>query len=278
MTTNFQDLLPKINTPAPALKESLFGSRERVQAWIDHPESFTDDLHKQECMGGWVSVEDTADSSGWCSVRCPRCEAERRYAALRRQLTESGIDGRYLETAWADLEVVPPLDRVQRASQRIRDVVEAGESVLLWSADTGTGKTQGAMLAATAAIQAGLSAYVANLARLSVDVRDGYNRKSENVLTESAALKRLASPDLLVLDDLGAGETDAASVERRLLFLALDERQMRRKPTIVTSNLSPEMLVQTFGTRFLGRLQPLTIIHVNHKRNFRVRTAEGLWI
>lgn len=274
--TTFTDVLNNIRPTQAAAP--VFLTDEQVQAWTKNPETLTDEQHQQGCSGGWVQVQDARDLSGWVSMRCPRCEAEQRRVALRRQLTDSGIDGRYLDVGWSDLDVVAPLDRVEKACQRISDIVATGQSVLLWSPETGTGKTQAAMLAATAAIQAGHSAFVANLARIAVDVRDGYNRKGENLLTEAAALRRLAAPDVLVLDDLGAGETDSAAVERRLLFLALDERQTRRRPTIVTSNLSPDMLVQTFGTRFLGRLQPLTIIAVNHKKNFRVnKSAEGLW-
>lgn len=273
---DFAAALDSIKTNPPTFAPILSGGQ--VATWARSPETFTDEDHQRECSSGWLQVEDLADPSGLAVVRCPRCEAQKRQAALRRQLTDSGIDGRYLDVTWADLEVVAPLDRVARACGRISNIVTTGQSVLLWSPETGTGKTQAAMLAATAAIQAGHSAFVANLARVAVDVRDGYNRRGEGGLTEAAALKRLTTPDLLVLDDLGAGETDSAAVERRLLFLALDERQMRRRPTIVTSNLAPEMLVQTFGTRFLGRLQPLTIIPVNHKRNFRIsKSGEGLW-
>ncbi|CAM4425720.1 hypothetical protein DEMA109039_19065 [Deinococcus marmoris] len=105
-------------------------------------------------------------------------------------------------------------------------------------------------------------------------MRDGYGDRSGNALKESKALKRLSTPDLLVIDDLGAGETDSASVERRLLFLALDQRQMHRKPTVITSNLSPAELAAIFGGRIMARLQPLTIVHVNHRKNFR--TSKGI--
>ena len=262
--------------PAP-VAESDFVTLDQVRGWAKAPETFTDELHDRECSGGFLSVQSEQDASGWASVHCPRCEMDRRNAALRRQLVDSGIDGRYLDSEWAHLDVVEPLDRVQRACERIDEIIAAGACLLLWSPETGTGKTQAAMLAAKAAIRAGHTAYVGNLARLAVEVRDGY-RKDGSGLTEGAALKRLTAPDVLVIDDLGAGETDSAAVERRLLFLALEERQMKRKPTIVTSNLKPEALVQAFGTRVLGRLQPLTIIHVNHKRNFRIPQGDGsLW-
>ena len=93
-----------------------------------------------------------------------------------------------------------------------------------------------------------------------------------------AALKRLTEADFLLLDDLGGGETENAKLESRLLFLALEERQTRRKATLITTNLTPAALIKLFGTRVLGRVQPLTIIHVDHKRNFRLTpAATDLW-
>ncbi|TDE85314.1 ATP-binding protein [Deinococcus sp. S9] len=271
--TTFHDLIGKI--PAP-VGGSLYPTPEQVRAWVTQPETFTDEVHARECQSGFINAQEA--NGTLTAFPCPRCEAAKRQAALRRQLVASGVDGRYLDTTWADLDVIAPLDRVRDACERITDIIATGASLLLWSPETGSGKTQAAMLAATAAIRAGHTAHVANLARLAVDVRDGYRNKDGAALTEKGALARLTAPDLLVLDDLGAGETDSAAVERRLLFLALDERQTKRLPTIVTANLSPQELVQVFGVRVLARLQPLTVIHVDHKRNFRVsKNARPLW-
>ena len=130
------------------------------------------------------------------------------------------------------------------------------------------------MIAKTA-IRSGLNARVVNIGRLCVDVRRGY---SDQGLTESAALESLGTTDFLILDDLGAGETRNATLENRLLYLALEERQNRRLPTIITSNLEPDALVTKLGSRLLNRLQPLTVLEVNHGRNFRLPSGrDSLW-
>ncbi len=251
---------------------SLYPIKAEINAWQRQPETFTDELHERECSGGWLHDGET-------SYPCPRCAGVKRQAALRRQLVDSGVDGRYLDTTWADLQLVAPLDRIEKACHNIKEIIRTGASLLLWSEETGSGKTQAAMLAATAAVQAGHTAHVANMARLAVEIRDGYKpADGEQPLTEKRALQRLVSPDLLVLDDLGAGESDQAKIERRLLFLALDERQTKRLTTIVTTNLKPDQLSAVFGARIFARLQPLTIVHVNHKRNFRIDSAAvSLW-
>lgn len=247
----------------------LYANEDELRGWSARPESMTPIQHEQFCQGGLIPQPGTHPA-----VPCPRCRAKDEQANLRARLIAAGVDGRYLDTTWENLEQLAPLDRLAGACGHIRDIVKEGHSVLIWSSETGTGKTQAAMLTAVAAIRAGHTAHVTNLARLAIEVRDGYGDRSGNALKESKALKRLSTPDLLVIDDLGAGETDSASVERRLLFLALDQRQMHRKPTVITSNLSPAELAAIFGGRIMARLQPLTIVHVNHRKNFR--TSKGI--
>lgn len=260
--------------PAPgAAAPELAVSAEQHAAWVAQPQAMTDAEHAEWCDSGFIVVGQDLHSR-----RCPRCAAAEQATQLRTRLIAAGVDGRYLDPTWDDLEQPAPLDRVAAACDQITRIIDAGQSLLLWSGETGSGKTQAAMLAAAAAVRAGRTAHVANLARLAVEIRDGYGDRSGVALKEGAALARLTAPDLLVIDDLGAGETDSAAVERRLLFLALDQRQMHRRPTIVTTNLDPKELAALFGARIIARLQPLTVIHVNHGKNFRAaRAGRSLW-
>lgn len=245
-------------------------------AWLNDPGLLNGALHAEHCQSGLIMIRGENDKID--SRACPHCEAQKREAELRRKLVASNIDGRYLDPTWEDLEQPAPLDRMAQACGRITQIINAGDNLMLYSAETGSGKTQTAMLAAKAAIRAGRTAYVTNLARLALDVRDSYNDKSGTTLTEGSALARLTSPDLLVIDDLGAGETESAAVERRLLYLALDHRQMHKQTTIVTSNLNPGELSKLLGSRLIARLQPLQIIHVDHGTNFRVSKGyKNLW-
>ncbi|GAA5504446.1 hypothetical protein Dxin01_04216 [Deinococcus xinjiangensis] len=245
-------------------------------------------IHAAYCTAGSITIQDQSGEIVY--ARCPRCEKTQREQALRVQMLASGIEGRYLDVEWADLELLAPLDRVAEKCTNITALIEGGASLLLFGQQTGSGKTQAAMLIAKAAIRAGYTAHVRNLARLALDVRESYRDKSAEQMTEKAALLSLTTPDLLVIDDLGAGESDTAAVERRLLFLALDERQMQRRPTIVTTNLlltRPEdekrkkdeapTLVELMGARVLARLQPLKALHVNHGTNFRTRQSDVSW-
>ncbi|WP_027459285.1 ATP-binding protein [Deinococcus murrayi] len=280
------DLLGRAERPAPRLPTA---AHVRAIGRVRSMPRFMQAFHNAYCTGGVVVAQ--GKRGEFQEYRCPRCEQAGREARLRAQMEASGVEGRYLDVEWSDLELLAPLDRVATRCRDITALIDAGASLLLYGEGTGSGKTQAAMLCAKAAIRAGRTACVVNLARLALEVRESYRERSGEALTEKAALRRLTDCDLLVIDDLGAGESDTAAVERRLLFLALDERQMRRRPTIVTTNLllappaeegrrdpnRPASLVEVMGARVLARLQPLRTLHVNHGVNFRARKSEVSW-
>ncbi|MBZ9713786.1 ATP-binding protein [Deinococcus multiflagellatus] len=281
------DLLDRVRTgkPAPLYPRlSAVQALGRVQSVPAYVRAVALALHERDCQDGQIFAAPAPGASP-ISVPCTVCEQARKESALRAQLEASGVAGRYLDPEWRDLQLPPPLDRVERKCRDISKLLDAGVNLLLHSENTGSGKTQAAMLAAKATIRAGRTVAVVNMARLALDVREKYDNKTGEALSEKAALLRMVKPDLLIIDDLGAGEPDAASIERRLLFLALDERQVRRKSVIVTTNLklaTPQgtkepSLASIFGARVLARLQPLTILHVNHGINFRAQPGQVSW-
>ena len=58
--------------------------------------------------------------------------------------------------------------------------------------------------------------------------------------------------DLLIIDDLGTELTNSFSVSQ--LFLCLNERLLRRKSTIISSNLDLEKLFETYSERNFSRI------------------------
>jgi DNA replication protein DnaC len=125
------------------------------------------------------------------------------------------------------------------------------------------------------ALSLGLTARLENLGLVAVDVRDGYGSHAGEKMTERMAIERMATPDLLVLDDLGAGETASAMVEKRLLYLTLEQRCNHKRMTIVTTNLQAKAMVKTYGKRILERLQPSTTIEFEGG-SFRLTPTQGV--
>jgi DNA replication protein DnaC len=253
-----------------------YEARAIVTAWKADTLEISDLEHQLHCRDGRIGYAHLhySDSAFACPICKQRQDQSKRETELRSRMREAGIPPRYLDLEWNDLETLEPLPRIQMACTQLDLISLEGESLLLHG-PPGSGKTQAAIMIAKTAIRSGLNARVVNIGRLCVDVRRGY---SDQGLTESAALESLGTTDFLILDDLGAGETRNATLENRLLYLALEERQNRRLPTIITSNLEPVELVGKLGSRLLNRLQPLTVLEVNHGRNFRAPSGrDSLW-
>lgn len=230
------------------------------------PSIMTDDEHSRYCFDGWITMENTA-------YPCPRCKINADRVRFTSFLRRSGVEERYLNVEFADLHENPAVIRIRdKACKNPQKIFDHGASLVLWSRETGTGKTLLAIMIAKSALSIGKRVQFCSLSRVAMRVRAGYKEANteEGVLTELGAVKMLAGADLLILDDLGAAETATQAVEKRILFAALDERQNRRLSTIITSNLDPKKLTGLVGERVLGRLQPLSVIHVDHGINYRM--------
>lgn len=223
------------------------------------------------CDDGW-KYDENGDA-----YPCPECEREKQLRRAEEQIGSSGIGPRYLGLEWADLELVDPLPRVKDACARIDTVIEAGESAL-FHGKPGTGKTQAAVLLVKATIRAGYTARVENLGRLGVNIRAGYDDRLKGP-SEARVVDLLSRVDLLVFDDIGAGETSNAAIEQRILYLVTEARQNAVKPTVITTNLGTEAFAKNVGQRIVNRLMPLTTIAFSHGRNFRRPASHsgGAW-
>ena len=121
-------------------------------------------------------------------------------------------------------------------------VGDMSENVLLLGA-VGTGKTHTACAMAKQAWDSGLSVSFLPVVELLDQLRpDGVKD----------ALSRVVKVDVLVLDDLGGERPTEWTGER--LYAVINRRWLEERPTIVTSNLSPDGLEKAVGPRVWSRL------------------------
>lgn len=113
---------------------------------------------------------------------------------------------------------------------------------------TGTGKTHAAIAVAREAHAKGLSVVVLPVVEL-LDLLRPTGGGDEH------AMRRLMDVDRLVLDDLGAEKATDWTQER--MYALVNRRWLEERPTIVTTNLEPEVLrteEQGVGERLFSRL------------------------
>ncbi len=86
-------------------------------------------------------------------------------------------------------------------------------------------------------------------------------RKQEEEALPAYSLSSFLSCDLLIIDDLGT-EMNNAFINSRL-FLCLNERILRKKATIINTNLSLEQVNRTYSERIFSRLvESYMILHL----------------
>jgi len=152
---------------------------------------------------------------------------------------------------------------VQRYAEKWAEVSKKGLGLLLWGG-LGTGKTHTAACAANALISRGVSVGFHSLAGL-IDGMQGLTGERRQGLTES-----LLSPELLVLDDLGAERDTEWGRER--LFEIIDRRVKTGRPMLITTNLDPKNMARADSTaerriydRILEVCVPVAFLGENHR-------------
>ena len=78
------------------------------------------------------------------------------------------------------------------------------------------------------------------------------NNSDEAKLSNSEILEFTKSTDLLIIDDLGTEFITSLSTAE--LFEVINRRILNRKHTIISTNLSPDKLVQHYSSRIVSRL------------------------
>ena len=114
----------------------------------------------------------------------------------------------------------------------------------------GTGKTHLAIGIALAIMQQQRSALFVTVQRLIRRVKDTWQTKAE---TESEVIDAFASPDLLILDEVGV--QFGSEFEKQILFDLLNQRYEQLKPAILLSNIPTEQLSDYLGERVTDRLR-----------------------
>ena len=204
----------------------------------------------------------------------------RRQAESRLMLEESGIASVLARENFGtftfdyfDRETVnpatglTPYEQMQRNhAAALRFVERFGSEYrnLLFAGQTGTGKTFLSNCIAAAVLEKGFSVRYFTAGGLFADL----SRRWEGLADA------LLESDLLVLDDLGTEYTNGYVNEK--LFYLLNERDLRRRATILSTNLDLDGLTRTYTERISSRLIEKYDLHRFYNGNIRIIKRQKL--
>ena len=134
-------------------------------------------------------------------------------------------------------------------AENFDQVMRTGRSAV-FVGKVGTGKTHLAVGIALSIMQQQRSPVFVTVQRLIRRVKDSWRTKEE---TESEVINAFASPDLLILDEIGV--QFGSEFEKQILFDVLNERYEKLKPSILLSNIPREQLADYLGERVTDRLR-----------------------
>jgi DNA replication protein DnaC len=140
--------------------------------------------------------------------------------------------------------------RVREHCVRIEENIETGRGLWLYGS-SGTGKTTLAMLVSRIALEAGRSVAIYSLPKLLARIRRTFDAEAGEQ-SYSDLFERLATVDLLHIDDLGAENRTEWVLEQ--LYALVNERYEAQRSLVVTTNLEEHELEEQIGGRVVSRL------------------------
>jgi hypothetical protein len=197
------------------------------------------------CDDGWVEPHEGAGVS--------RCRFWQAQIEVSRFGCAALTDEQF-QRDWDDLELTDTNWLAARAlGEHIQDLIAQGLNII-FGGKVGTGKSHAAILICREAVAAGYSALRVHWPSFLDTIKDSYRDKSAE--PEGKLIDRLVSADLLLIDDVGAGEKDAENdYSRARLDKVISRRYDLNRSTLVTVNFSITDFAAIFGDRASSRLR-----------------------
>jgi DNA replication protein DnaC len=156
---------------------------------------------------------------------------------------------------------------ILRYCAKRRKAQKHGWSLILIG-DNGVGKTMFVSFVLTQMIKRGASAYYTTLAQLDVDIKRGFSDSEATTRLES-----LLSSDFLAIDELGKEHFRSDSYLNIRLELLLKQRYDDGDPTILSTNVAVETLVDMYGPSIASMIEGKYHIVTMESGDFRKSVA-----
>jgi len=170
--------------------------------------------------------------------RIVTCECNcREQWMLSRQLLAAGIGDTYQRYSWHNVRGVGGgvMKEVLGYIDRLTAFISSGIGLLMWSEQTGTGKSLLAHLVLKEALAQGHKGYFTSF----TEMVDHHTASWSDADHRAWFANRIQNTGVLVIDDLGKENPGRAGVVDELLDRVIRARVSHGRPTIITSNLNP---------------------------------------
>jgi DNA replication protein DnaC len=212
---------------------------------------------------------------------------------LHRRLLYCGIDKKQQRYCWPDMTGVPARTQelVLTYLSRAERYVNTGQSLFLYG-DRGTGKSMLATMIAKNLVGQGYSSHFTTFAGMIGRFSEGWESPDARQWFQ----RRIRNVGFLVIDDLGkehqqgmlvnAQDAKASGFDGpgRIKFVTplaeslvndiLGDRVAGARPTIITSNLTPDEIGQHYGPRIAELIEESSIRHRFNAESFRGAAGE----
>ncbi len=153
------------------------------------------------------------------------------------------------------------LDTIHRAVEKCRNFIQDFDNKpknIFFYGDTGVGKTFLSNCIAKELLERGNSVIYFTAFQLFDILSKGVFDRDQDAI---AAHQNIFDCDLLIIDDLGTELANSFTTSQ--LFLCVNERILRQKSTIISSNLNPRDILDTYSERTFSRISSnYTIINL----------------
>lgn len=158
------------------------------------------------------------------------------------------------QTDFAEAQKTAPkaISKVYGAARKYIDEYQCGaKPFFIIAGSSGTGKTVLASAIATEFMKNGASAVTVSAFDFVKRAKDYHTQFAIDNYND--LFTPMLDCDVLVIDDLGT-ETMLKNITREYLYTVINERWLRKKHTVVTTNLKPEALIDRYGEAIFSRL------------------------
>ncbi|MDX2175092.1 MAG: ATP-binding protein [Candidatus Sumerlaeia bacterium] len=197
-----------------------------------------------DCNGSGYLID------GMDAVRCPCGTALGE--ETRRRLAAAEIPARYRDKSFGNFRAASPAHRAVRdtAMSWAESYHPVESQGLILKGGTGCGKTHLALAILRVVVEHGHTGLYVNFSDLLTRLRETYGDASAE--TEAEVLGKVNTPELVVLDDLGAENTTDWVRDR--LYLIINRRYESQRSVVLTTNCTIAELDQRLGKRTVSRL------------------------